>query len=323
MHRAEQIARSTAIYMSDRPEILVTVAAAAARAGDYDRARELAGRAERAARSITPLDLQALPLAEAAMAAAGAGDYDRARQLADSAERIARSITNPTWRARNLAAAAAAAGDGDYDRAEQIARSADPREQARKSLPRWPWRRPGSATVTAPGNWPTAPSRSPGPSPTRTTRRGPWPRQSLWSATTTAPSRLPSSSPTRTSRRGPLPEVAMAAAGAGDCDRARELADRAEQIARSITDRAKREDILARVATVVALVGDCDHAEQIARSITHPDEQAGTLAAVATAAARAGDYDRAERIARSITDPDKQARALAEVAAQGRRLRPR
>ena len=313
--RAEQIARSTAIYMSDRPEILVTVAAAAARAGDYDRARELAGRAERAARSITPLDLQALPLAEAAMAAAGAGDYDRARQLADPAEQIARSITNPTWRARNLAAAAAAAGDGDYDRAEQIARSADPREQARV-LAEVAMAAAGvgdrdrarqladraeqiARSITDPDDQARALA-------TAVALVGDYDRAEQIAQFITHPHE----------QARPLAEVAMAAAGAGDCDRARELADRAEQIARSITDRAKREDILARVATVVALVGDCDHAEQIARSITHPDEQAGTLAAVATAAARAGDYDRAERIARSITDPDKQARALAEVAAR-------
>ena len=313
--RAEQIARSTAIYMSDRPEILVTVAAAAARAGDYDRARELAGRAERAARSITPLDLQALPLAEAAMAAAGAGDYDRARQLADPAEQIARSITNPTWRARNLAAAAAAAGDGDYDRAEQIARSADPREQARV-LAEVAMAAAGvgdrdrarqladraeqiARSITDPDDQARALA-------TAVALVGDYDRAEQIAQFITHPHE----------QARPLAEVAMAAAGAGDCDRARELADRAEQIARSITDRAKREDILARVATVVALVGDCDHAEQIARSITHPDEQAGTLAAVATAAARAGDYDRAERIARSITDPDKQARALAEVAAE-------
>ena len=203
--RAERIARSTAISLYDKPEILAAVAMAAARIGDYDRARELADHAERIARSITPLDLQSLPLAEVAMAAAGAGDYDRARELAANAEQIARSITNPTWRARNLAPAAAAAGAGDYDLAERIARSAtDPGGQAR-ALAEVAMAAAGPATTTAPGNWPPTPSRSPGPSPTRTNRRGTWPRRSLWSVTTTALSGSPGPPPTRTSRRGPSP----------------------------------------------------------------------------------------------------------------------
>ena len=52
-------------------------------------------------------------------------------------------------------------------------------------------------------------------------------------------------------------------------------------------------------------------AEAVARSITDPYMQARALAEVAQALARAGDVDRAEAVARSIADPSRQARALA------------
>ena len=312
--RAERIARSTAISLYDKPEILAAVAMAAARIGDYDRARELADHAERIARSITPLDLQSLPLAEVAMAAAGAGDYDRARALAANAEQIARSITNPTWRARNLAPAAAAAGAGDYDRAERIARSAaDPDEQARALA---------EVAMAAAGAGDYDRARELAANAEQIARSITNPDEQARDLATAVAlvgdydraERIARSAADPDEQARALAEVAMAAAGAGDYDRARELAANAEQIARSMSDRAEREDILARVATVAARAGDYDRAERIAWSITHPDEQAGTLAAVATVAARVGDYDLAERIARSITHPDEQARALAEVA---------
>jgi len=64
----------------------------------------------------------------------------------------------------------------------------------------------------------------------------------------------------------------------------------------------------------VVAAGDLDRAETIARSITDPYQQAEALAAVAQAVADAGDLDRAETIARSITDPYQQVEALAAVA---------
>ena len=76
-------------------------------------------RAEALARSIPSDHHQALALAGVAMAAAGAGDYDRARELADRAEQIARSFTDAGWRMRVLAAAAAGVGDYAPRRADR------------------------------------------------------------------------------------------------------------------------------------------------------------------------------------------------------------
>ncbi|MEU6556044.1 hypothetical protein ABZ915_38205, partial [Streptomyces sp. NPDC046915] len=104
-----------------------------------------------------------------------------------------------------------------------------------------------------------------------------------------------------------LAGVAGAVAAAGDHDRA-------EQIARTITDPSERARALAAVAGAVAAAGDHDRAEQIALATTDPSERAQALAAVAGAVAAAGDHDRAEQIARTITDPWERAHALAAVA---------
>ena len=65
---------------------------------------------------------------------------------------------------------------------------------------------------------------------------------------------------------------------------------------------------------VWATIGHPDRAEALARSITDPDRQAQALADLARVAAGAGDLDRAEALARAITDPDRQAQALADLA---------
>src|SRR5206468_3835608 len=97
--------------------------------------------------------------------------------------------------------------------------------------------------------------------------------------------------------------------------------DRAEALARSITDPGGQVRALADLARAAAGAGDLDraealagHAEAAARSITDPGRQAQALADLAEAAAGAGDLDRAGALARSITEPDGQARALADLA---------
>ena len=64
---------------------------------------------------------------------------------------------------------------------------------------------------------------------------------------------------------------------------------------------------LTGVATAAAQAGDLERAEALARTITDPPYQARALAGVATAAAQAGDLDRARRL---VTD----AEALASPA---------
>ena len=66
----------------------------------------------RIARSITSPDLQARALGDVAAAAARGGDRDRARELAADAEQAARSITDPGQQAQALAGVAAAVARG-------------------------------------------------------------------------------------------------------------------------------------------------------------------------------------------------------------------
>lgn len=74
----------------------------------------------------------------------------------------------------------------------------------------------------------------------------------------------------------------------------------------------------------VAGAGDLDRAETLARSISDPDQQAEALTTLVEAVAGAGDLDRArdlanqaETLARSITDPHRQALALILIAEIG------
>ena len=102
---------------------------------------------------------------------------------------------------------------------------------------------------------------------------------------------------------------------AGDLDRAQVLAEQAEAAAWSITDPGRQAEALAGVAIAAAGAGDLDRALELAPVDQRPGRQAEALAGVAVAAAGAGDLDRARgRLARSISDPGRQAEALAGVA---------
>ena len=133
----------------------------------------------------------------------------------DRAEEIARTITGPNYlRTGPLASlATAVAQAGDLDRAEAIARTiTDPHQPGLGARRAWPLRPP------RPETW-TAPRQSSAPSPTATSR----PRRST--------------------------SLAIAAAQAGDLDRA-------EAIVRTITDRHQQALALASLATAVAQADD-------------------------------------------------------------------
>ena len=73
-----------------------------------------------------------------------------------------------------------------------------------------------------------------------------------------------------------------------------------------------------------AAIGYPERAEALARAITDPAGQSQALIDLAQAAADEGDFDRsraladeAEAVARAITDPDGKARVLAEAGAGG------
>jgi hypothetical protein len=112
-----------------------------------------------------------------------------------------------------------------------------------------------------------------------------------------------------------LAMVAVALAGAGNQERARDLAIDAERIARTIDPYYEQAGALAVVAETLAGTGDHQRVERIAHSLTDPEARGRALAAVVAAVAAAGDRERAERIARTHTDPYEQAMALTAVAA--------
>ena len=109
------------------------MAAAAAQAGDPDRASRLAADAEALAHAITDPDAQTRALTVLAAAAAQAGDPDRASRLAADAEALAYAITDPHVQAQALAEVVTAiALAGDPDGAATLARATiGGRDQAR------------------------------------------------------------------------------------------------------------------------------------------------------------------------------------------------
>jgi hypothetical protein len=103
-----------------------------------------------------------------------------------------------------------------------------------------------------------------------------------------------------------LAGVVRTVAGAGDLDRAAALAEQAEAAARAIADPGRRAQALADVARAAAAV-DLNQAEALAEAIADPGQRALVLAQVAQVAG-AGDLDRATVLA-------EQARVLARAIA--------
>ena len=68
-------------------------------------------------------------------------------------------------------------------------------------------------------------------------------------------------------------------------------------MARTITDPDDQEQTLTQLVVAAAQAGDLDRAEALARTITDPDNQTLALAQLAAAVAGAGDLDRASRLA--------------------------
>ncbi|MEX5638002.1 hypothetical protein [Parafrankia sp. FMc2] len=90
--------------------------------------------------------------------------------------------------------------------------------------------------------------------------------------------------------------------------------DRAETLARTITNPALQAQALTTLVGTLATAGHHDRAETLARTITNPDRQAQALTTLAGALATAGHHDRAETLARTITNPARQAQALTTLA---------
>ncbi|GAB3847271.1 hypothetical protein GCM10027610_066850 [Dactylosporangium cerinum] len=278
-------------------------------------------RAEGLARSIPAAISQAAAFTNLVRVATAAGDYEYARTLITIAEQAAYTITDPSLRASalvHIAEEAAAVGDDEHARTLAMAAvdiaDAITHADARAFI----LAHVASRVAAATGDREHA--------------------EHIVNAI---------SDPDR--RGMGLTDLALEAAGAGDYNRARTLAARAERTARTIPHPFRREDVLAGVAGAVAAAGDHEHAVHIAKAITDPDIRRRALNASATptggheraqlldsystnytartqtdeawAAAAAGDYERAqmlatqaEHAAHTTMEPKDQATALTRLA---------
>jgi len=111
-----------------------------------------------------------------------------------------------------------------------------------------------------------------------------------------------------------LGEIAAVLAGAGLSERAGQMAESAEAVARSHSDEGPHEFVLARVAEVLAQAALYERAEAVAQSISEPRIRGDALARVAEVLAQAALYERAEAVAQSVPEAGARASALAEIA---------
>jgi hypothetical protein len=288
---AETLARTLA-DPGRRAWALAGLAGAAVEAGDPDRASRLAAEAETLARALTSPDDQAYALAPLVTAAVQAGHLDHAEALANS-------ISRPdyqAWALAELVTAAVRAGDPDRAsrfaaRAEALARTAitTPYQQVQALIE--------IATAASQAGDPDLASRlaAGAEALARTAITDPKERAQALAELAGVlgdPSRAEALARAITWPRfqaQALAELVMAAAAAGDPDRASRLAAEAEALARAITDPEDRAHALERLAGAAIQAGDLARAEALARSIADPDAQAQMLIELASAVAQAGD----------------------------------
>ncbi|MER6075006.1 hypothetical protein ABT187_40605 [Streptomyces sp. NPDC001817] len=111
-----------------------------------------------------------------------------------------------------------------------------------------------------------------------------------------------------------LAGVAGVAAESGERGRAGMLAAEAERLARAMLITHEREEALVEAARAMAAAGAPEQAERIARDISTRGRRSSVLTVVVQALTAAGERDRAEGIARTIAQADERAWALTEVA---------
>ncbi|MFE6274139.1 hypothetical protein ACFVQ9_35720 [Streptomyces goshikiensis] len=230
-----------------RADALASVAAASG----PDRGRSPLQDAERAARSITDRSAAQDAWAAVVVAAAELGDLVSAATLAES-------ITSPNPRARALTALAVKVAYDDPGRAASIAEGIDIAKARAQAL---------AAVATA------ARSRAPGQADVILQR-----------AEDVARELVASTQPGTVGALGgaeALVAVTEAVAGAGDLDRA-------EDLARSITTTAERERALAAVAGAAARTGALDRAEVLVRTLDRNGARPLGLTALAEGARAAG-----------------------------------
>ena len=302
LDRAEAIA-CTITDPEDQVRAHLKLVTAAVRAGDSARARHIAAAAEAAVRTITDPRDQVRARAELGTAAALAGDSARAHHIiVTAAEAAVRTITDPEDQAKaltTLATAAVQAGDTDHayhmaTQAEALARTVTrPHAQAQVLTTL------ATAAVVA-GD----PDYAHGIITDAAALTG-----TIADVGTKVPLFL---------------KLATAAAQVGDLELVHRLVAEVEgfvETATSPSDRVRQLRQLRDLTIAIAKAGEPDRAEALARTITDPKDQAEALTTLAGAAVQAGDADRAcrvaadaEALARTITDPKDQAEALTMLA---------
>jgi hypothetical protein len=210
-----------------------------------------AGRAESAAQSIPHADWKASALASVAEALAAA-DPERGARLVADAERIAQAIPGPDRKASALAAVVEALAGSDPDRAERVA----------QSITEPSFRAPALAAVAS------AVAAADADRAARLIAGAERIARAISGASLRAPA---------------LAAVATAQAAIDPARAARLVAD-AERSAQLVPDVGRKAPALAAVAEALSVI-DPDRAERVARSITDGSSQARALAAVAKALA--------------------------------------
>jgi len=109
--------------------------------------------------------------------------------------------------------------------------------------------------------------------------------------------------------------AAITAAKGLQVDRARQLLNESETIARALGDPVEQAEALTSVAANAAEAGEFNHAIRITETITDPDIQARVLRRISEVAARGGNLKRAKEIAATVNDPWQHAKALSTIAA--------
>ncbi len=271
--------------------------------------------AEQLARTLTTADDQASALGELALALATTNP-GRARRLADEIGPIADAISDPLWAAPvQRLLASVAARTGDYDQAEKLALG------VKRSWARDAALRDVAAILADSGQYDRAEQLA-----AMITDAG-----SRASALAALVKALARSHPERARMLAneaeqlasgirdstPRGEIAAAIAEA-DPDRARHLAEEAEQLARDAVDPGRRSPLAELGAVLVT--ADPDRA----RRLTEEAEQLGRDAAyvwphtplrqLAEELARAGDYEIAEQVIDTITAPGSRAQAIETLA---------
>jgi hypothetical protein len=114
--------------------------------------------------------------------------------------------------------------------------------------------------------------------------------------------------------RNLLADVAIGLAETDSGERAAEVLKSVERIVRSCRRTSDRDEAVAALVGVLALIGDTERVSYLLMTIADDFQLNAAMASVARAHALGGHVDEAEEVIDAITDPYQQSEALAKVA---------